>query len=95
MIDCHIQVGDSLCLNALSGIHHQQRTLTGCDGARHLVREIHMSRGINQVQDILLTLIHIFHLDGMTLNRNASFTLQIHIIEHLTFSDLNSLCKFQ
>ena len=31
MLDGLIQIGNSLCLNTLRGIHHQQRTLTGGD----------------------------------------------------------------
>ena len=48
-----------------------------------------MSWRVNQVQDILLPISLILHLDGMTLNRDTTFTFKIHIIKHLTFSYLN------
>ena len=54
-----------------------------------------MSRGVNQVKDILFTLISIFHLDSMALDSDPSFLLQIHIIKHLPGSNLNGMCKLQ
>ena len=54
-----------------------------------------MSRSINQVKDILLPLISIFHLDSMALDSDPSFLLQIHIIKHLPGSNLNGMCKLQ
>jgi hypothetical protein len=39
--------------------------------------------------------MYIFHLDGVTFNGYTSFTLQVHIIEHLTFGYLNGLGCFQ
>ena len=91
MVNGHIEVRDGLCLNALCGIHHQQRTLTGRNRTRYFVREVYVSRGINQVQDVLLTLMHIFHLDGVTLDGDTTLTLQIHIVEHLSLSNLYGL----
>ena len=49
ILDSHIEVGDRLRLNALCSIHDQQSTLTSRNRARYLIREIDMSRGINQV----------------------------------------------
>ena len=54
-----------------------------------------MSRRVNQVQDIFLTLVHIFHLNSMALNSNPSFLLQIHVVQHLAFRHLNGIGKFQ
>ena len=54
-----------------------------------------MSRCVNQIEYIFFTIVHILHLDGVTLDGNASFTLQIHVIEHLTLGDLDGLREFQ
>jgi hypothetical protein len=54
-----------------------------------------MSRGIYQIEDIFLTFIIIFHLDGVTLDGDASFTLQVHVIKHLSLSDLDGLRELQ
>ena len=57
-----------------------------------------MSRCVNQVQDkllslvfFLLTIIHMLHLDGMTLDGDTTFLLQVHVIKHLTLGDLDGL----
>ena len=90
-----IEVRDGLCLYALCGIHHQQCAFAGSDRPRHLVREVNVSRSVNQVQDIFLTLVHILHLDGVALNRDAALALQVHVVQHLPFRHLNGLCIFQ
>ena len=95
MVDGHVEIRDGLCLYALRGINDQQGTFAGSYGTGDLVGEVHMSRGINEVQDIFLALVHILHLNGMTLDGDATFALQVHIIEHLTFSHLNGLGKLQ
>ena len=54
-----------------------------------------MSWGVYEIQNIFLTLIGIFHLYSMTLDGDTTFTLQVHIIEHLTFRYLDGLRKLQ
>ena len=95
MVDGHIEIRDGLRLHALGGIDHQQRSLAGRNRTRHLVGEVHMSWSIDQIQDILLALIHILHLDGMTLDGDATLSLQIHVVQHLTLRHLNSLGELQ
>ncbi len=95
VLNRHIQVGNSLCLYTLRRIDNQQRTLASGNRTGHLIREVHVSRSVNQVKDILLTLIGIFHLDSMALDRDSPFFLQVHIIKHLSRSHLNSLGIFQ
>ena len=93
-----ISVGVATCLTtsaALSDRRYQQSTLTGRNRTRHLVREVYVSWSINQVQNILFALISIFHLDGVTLDGDTTLTLQIHIVEHLSLSDLYSLSILQ
>ena len=95
MLQCHIKVGDGLCLHTLAGIDHQQSTLAGSDTATHFVAEIHVSRSVNEVEDVVLALVLIFHLDSVALDGNASLSLQLHVIEHLPFSNLNGISKLQ
>ncbi len=79
-----VAVGQSLCLNPLTGIHHQQCPFTGSQGARNLVGEIHVARGVDKVQLIGVTVLclvvqgHTLCLDG-----NAALALQIHGVQHL------------
>ena len=44
-----------------------------------------MAGRIDQVEDIFFTAADIFHLDGMALDGNTFFFLQIHGVEHLVF----------
>ena len=42
-----------------------------------------MPRGVDQIEGVILSLILIGHLDGVALDGDASFPLQIHAVEHL------------
>ena len=95
MVNGHIEVGDGLRLHTLCGIHHQQCSLAGSDGTRHLIGEVDMSWGINQIENIFFALVHIPHLDGVALDGDATLTLQVHVIKHLSFGDLDGLGEFQ
>ena len=95
MVDGHIEIRNSLSLDTLCGINHQQCALAGSNRTANLVREVNVSRSVDQVQNILLALISILHLDGVTLDGDTTFTLQVHIIEHLSFGHLYSLSKLQ
>ena len=50
-----------------------------------------MSRSIDEVQQVFLAFIGIFHLDGMALDGNATLALQFHIIQHLSLRHLDGL----
>ena len=55
-----------------------------------------MSRSINKIQDIGLSILClIFHLDSMALDCDATLSFQIHIIKHLSFSNLDGLGLLQ
>ena len=96
MVNGLIQVRNRLCLNALRSIHHKQRTFTGCDGTGHLIREVHVARGIDEVQHIRFSLIVVLHLNSMALDGDALFPLQVHIVQDLIFHlpRAQRLCKF-
>ena len=95
MVDCHIEIGDGLCLYSLCGINDKQSAFTSSNRAAHFIREVNMSRSINKIEQISLTISLIFHLNGMALDGNTSFSLQIHIIKHLTFCNLDSISFLQ
>ena len=95
MLNGHVEIGDGLSLNALCGVDNEQRTLTGSDASRHLVREVDVSRSVDKVQNVCLTIMLILHLDGMTLDGYASLSLQIHVVKHLTFGNLDGFCPLE
>ena len=83
-LDRLIDIGQRLRLDALAGIDHQKRSLTGRQRARHLIAEIDMARRVHQVQDVILAVIggvvqpHRLCLDG-----DPALALDIHIVEDL------------
>ena len=54
-----------------------------------------MSWSVNEVENVFLSIALIFHLDGMALDGDTAFALQIHVIKHLPFCDLNGMSFFQ
>ncbi len=54
-VDREVGVGDRLRLDALAGVDHQQRALAGGERARHLVGEVDVTGGVDQVQLVGLT----------------------------------------
>ena len=95
MVYGHVKIGYGLCLYSLGSIHHQQSAFTGSNRTGHFIRKVHMSRSVNQIKSIWFSFIGIFHLNGMTFDCNATFTFQIHIIQHLPFSYLYCFGKFK
>ena len=85
VVDGQVEVGNGLGLNALRGIHHQQGALAGSDGARHLIRKIHVSGSVDEVQQVFLPVAGIFHLDRMALDGDALLFLQVHVVQDLIF----------
>jgi LCP family protein required for cell wall assembly len=73
-------------IDALGGIDDQKRALTGGERAADLVIKIHMPRGVDQVEGIILSILRpILQPDRAGLNRDAAFFLELHIIENLIF----------
>ena len=79
-----IHVGQGLGFHALAGIHHQQSPLTGLQRTAHLVGEIDVARGIDQVEDVALAICSgVLHPRRLELDRDAPFPLQLHVVEEL------------
>jgi len=79
-----MQVGHSLRLHPLRRVHNQQRPFTGTQTARHLIREIHMPRGVDQVQFVGLPVLRpIIHGHRMRLDGDPPLTLEIHRVQKL------------
>jgi hypothetical protein len=50
VLEGEVEVGHGLRLDALRGVDQQQRALAGHQRAPHLVREVHVPGGVDQVQ---------------------------------------------
>ena len=73
-----------LRLDALRGVHHQDRALAGGERARHLVGEVDVARRVDQVELVVLAVRGgVGHPDGVELDGDAALALQVHRVEHL------------
>ena len=83
-VDRQIGIGQSLGLDPLAGIDHQQRALAGCERTRDLVGEVYMAGRVHQVQVIGLAVLgRVDQPHGLGLDRDATLALELHIVEHL------------
>ena len=91
VLDGHVEVADGLRLHALRGIHHEQGALAGGDAAGDLVGEVDVSRGVDEVEHVGLAVELVLHLYGVALDGDAALALEVHIVEHLPFGDLDGV----
>src|SRR5206468_7840150 len=70
---------EGLRLRALRRVDDEQRSLARLQRPRHLVREVHVPRRVDQVQLVALPV----HADGLGLDRDPALALEIHRVEHL------------
>ena len=76
-----IHIGQGLGLHPLAGIHHEESSLTGLQGAAHLIGKVDVARSIDQVEDVVLPVCGlVFHAGGLELDRDAPLPLEIHVV---------------
>ena len=95
VVDGHVEVTDGLSLHALRSVDDKQGTLAGSDASAHLVAEVHVSRRVNEIENVLLPLQAVLHLYGMTLDGDAALLFQVHIVEHLPLGHGDGLSVLQ
>ena len=61
MIKCQIYIGKGLSLHTLRRINHKYGTVACCKASGNLIIKVDMSRGIDQVKDIFLTVISLIY----------------------------------
>ncbi len=84
MLHGQVEVGDRLGLYALGGVDQQEHPLAGGQRPRHLVREIHMARRVDQVENVVPpVLCAVGKGDGLALDRDPALTLDVHVVEQL------------
>ena len=85
------RIGNGLSFHALAAVHHQQRPLTGGQGPRHLVAEVHVAWGVDEVQLVSLTIRGlVVHGDRLTLDGDPPFPFQVHLVQELGFHILGA-----
>ncbi len=88
VIQGQIGVGQGLGLHALAGVHHQHGPLAGGQGTADLVVEVHVSRGVDQIQGVVLPVgSGIIQPHGAGLDGDAPLSLQIHVVQDLVLHD--------
>ena len=81
-----MQVGHRLRFHALPRVHDEQRAFAGVEAARDLVGEIHVSRRVNQVENVVLPVVAaVTHRYRVHLDRDAALPLQVHGVQVLFF----------
>ncbi len=83
-VDGQIGVGKGLGLDALGGVHDQDGTLAGGQGTGDLIVEVHVARGVDQVQNVVLPVVGaVVEPDGAGLDRDAALAFEVHIVKDL------------
>ena len=84
VVQRQVGVGQRLRLDALRGVHHQQRPLAGLQAARHFVAEIHVPRRVDQVQLIQFAVLGaVVQPDRVALDGDAPLAFQVHAVQDL------------
>ena len=84
VLDSKVGIGEGLGFNSLGGVHHKDSSLTGCQRPGDFIVEVNVSRGVDEVEDIVLTVVGvILHSDGSRLYGDAPLPLDIHIVQQL------------
>ena len=83
-VERQIQVGQRLRLNALGGVDQQHRTLAGLQRTGHLVGEVDVPGGVDQVQDVIDTVELPRQAHVLGLDRDPAFPLDVHPVEVLS-----------
>jgi hypothetical protein len=81
LADGEVGVGERLRLDALRGVHDEERALAGRERARDLVGEVHVAGRVDEVEDVGLAVAGaVVEADGVGLDGDAALALQVHVV---------------
>ena len=78
-----VDVGDGLRLDALGSVDDQQRPVGGGEGFAHLVAEVDVAGGVDQVEDVVFAVLDVVETDALGLDGDAPLLLDVHGVHHL------------
>ena len=79
-----MHVGQGLGFHALGGIHDEHGAIASGEGAAHLVGEVHVAGGIQQVELVGIAILGLVaHGHGVGLDGNPLLALQVHGVQEL------------
>ena len=84
VLDRQMRIRESLGLDALTRVHHQQRALAGGERPTHLIAEVDVSRRVDEIEDVVLPVLRlVVEPDRVLLDGDAAFLLEVHGVEEL------------
>ena len=86
MLNRKVGVRQCLRLDSLRRIHHKNGSLACCKRAGHFIVKVHMTRRVDQIEVIVLTVLRMIgQIDGARFNGDPAFPLNIHVVQQLIF----------
>ncbi len=83
-----IGVREGLRFDSLARVHNEDRAFAGGERAADLIVEVHMARGIDEVEGIVLPRGRVIgQTDGARLDGDAALPFEIHVVEDLILHD--------
>jgi len=84
VLEGQVEVGEGLRLDALGGVHEQDRALAGGEAAGDLVGEVDVAGGVDEVEDVVLAIAGVERqAHGLALDGDAALALDVHPVEVL------------
>ena len=85
-VQCGIAVGYRLRFDTLAGIDHQQRTLTRRQRTRDFVGEVHVTRCVDQIQVVGLSVFgFVVQRSGLRFDGYPTLFFDVHRVQNLRF----------
>ena len=79
-----IQIGQRLGFDSLTGIDYQQGAFAGGERAGYFIGKIHMSRGVDEIQEVGLPIPGgVRQAHRLAFNGDTPFPLYVHCVENL------------
>ena len=79
-----IGVGQGLRLHSLGGVHDEDRPFAGNEGTGHLIVEVHMSGGVDEIEFVCVSIFRLVGKgDSAGLDGDAALLLQFHSVQQL------------
>jgi hypothetical protein len=78
-----VEVGDRLRLHALAGIHEQQGAAAAGVAARHLGAEVDVTGRVDEMEQVVLAVVVVYHGARLRLDRDAALALDVELVENL------------
>ena len=84
MVKGEVDVRKCLRLDSLGRVNDKDRAVAGRKASGYLIVKVHMTWGIDQVEDILFAVLRLIDsTDCLGFDRDAALALELHIVENL------------